>query len=74
MTKPGLLHLGGDIIWNYQLYKRLEEIFDIKRSFSMDRYSFLGSLRSGAFGNFVAIYRPHWGTGGEMGKWDEELM
>lgn len=28
----------------------------------------------GRFGDFVAIYRPFWNTGGEMGIWDDELM
>lgn len=26
------------------------------------------------WGHFSAIFRPFWGTGGEMGRWDAELI
>jgi hypothetical protein len=32
------------------------------------KHSKRGSLET------LAIYRPFWNTGGEMGNWDEELM
>jgi hypothetical protein len=74
MTKPILLHLGNDVRWNHALYQTLEERFDIKRSHSMNRKDFKTALEAKQFGDFVAMYRPFWSTGGEMGNWDEELM
>ena len=74
MAKPILLHLGDDIRWNHELYEKLEERFDIKRSHSMNRTDFKAALEAKQFGDFVAMYRPFWSTGGEMGNWDEELM
>ncbi|KAJ8128440.1 hypothetical protein O1611_g5193 [Lasiodiplodia mahajangana] len=40
----------------------------------MARDDFKAALQSKAFGDFVAMYRPFWNTGGEMGNWDEELI
>lgn len=74
MAKPILLHCGGDIVWNPELYKKLEERFEIRRSYSMSRDNFIEALKDKTFGDFVAIYRPIWKTGGEMGQWDAELM
>jgi len=74
MVKPILLHLGDDVQWNRALYEKLEEKFDIKRSYSMNRTDFKAALQAKQFGDFVAMYRPFWNTGGEMGNWDEELM
>lgn len=31
-------------------------------------------LREKKWGNFSAIFRPFWNTGGEMGRWDKELV
>lgn len=74
MSKPIVLHLGNDIKWNHQLYKQLQEKFTIARSYSMSRPEFIQALKTKKFGDFVAMYRPFWGTGGEMGNWDDELM
>lgn len=41
---------------------------------SMNRDDFKAALQSKKFGDFVAMYRPFWNTGGEMGNWDEELI
>lgn len=35
---------------------------------------FLKALQEGRWGNFSAILRPFWNTGGEMGRWDKELV
>ena len=72
--KPLILHLGDDVRWNHDLYGRLKERFDIARSYSMGRNDFKMALKTSVFGDFVAIYRPFWNTGGEMGNWDMELM
>lgn len=74
MPNPPLLHLGDPIRWNHDLYARLSSRFDVRRSGGMPRAEFAAALRRGQFGEFVAVYRPFWSTGGEMGDWDEELM
>ena len=74
MAKPILLHNGGDVQWNHELYAKLQEIFEIKRSYSMPRAEFKQALQDNKFGDFYAIYRPFYKTGGEMGLWDAELM
>jgi hypothetical protein len=72
--KPILLHCGDDIKWNHDLYSKIKERFQIVRSHSMKRDEFIQALHQQQFGDFSAIYRPFWNTGGEMGKWDQELM
>jgi hypothetical protein len=74
MEKRTLLHLGDDIRWNQELYEELKSRFTIVRSYSMNRADFKRALKTKQFGDFSAIYRPFWNTGGEMGNWDEELM
>lgn len=74
MSRPILLHLGDDVRWNQDLYEKLEKRFDIRRSYSMNRADFKKGLETKQFGDFVAMYRPFWNTGGEMGNWDDELM
>jgi len=74
MGKPILLHCGDDIKWNHDLYTKLSDTFDIKRSHSMGREEFKQALKDKKFGDFVAIYRPFWNTGGEMSPWNSELM
>ncbi|KAM0191697.1 hypothetical protein ACHAPA_008280 [Fusarium lateritium] len=74
MSKPIVLQLGDDIKWNHDLYDEFKSHFEIKRSYSMSRADFIQALKTKAFGDFVAIYRPFWNTGGEMGNWDDELI
>ncbi|KAJ9636287.1 hypothetical protein H2201_007854 [Coniosporium apollinis] len=74
MGKPVVLHLGDDIKWNHELYKQLQAKFNIVRSYSMPREEFKQALKEKKFGDFVAMYRPFWNTGGEMGNWDDELI
>lgn len=74
MSKPIVLHLGDDIKWNHDLYKSFTSHFEIKRSHSMSRPDFINALKQKTFGDFFAIYRPFWNTGGEMGNWDDELI
>ncbi|OCK76429.1 D-isomer specific 2-hydroxyacid dehydrogenase [Lepidopterella palustris CBS 459.81] len=74
MSIPILLHLGDDIKWNHALYKQLQENFIIERSYSMNRADFIHALKTKKWGDFVAMYRPFWNTGGEMGNWDDELI
>ncbi|KAM0347381.1 hypothetical protein ACHAPU_004901 [Fusarium lateritium] len=74
MSKPIVLQLGDDIKWNHDLYDEFKSQFEIKRSYSMSRADFIQALKTKAFGDFVAMYRPFWNTGGEMGNWDDELI
>lgn len=74
MGKPIVLQLGDDIRWNHELYTKFQAQFDIRRSYSMTRPEFIRALKERTFGDFFAIYRPFWNTGGEMGNWDEELI
>ncbi|KXT01730.1 hypothetical protein AC578_2757 [Pseudocercospora eumusae] len=73
-SKPILLHCGDDIRWNKTLYQTLQSKFTIVRSYSASRSEFITALKNGTYGNFVAIYRPFWGTGGEMSPWNSELI
>lgn len=74
MAKPVVLQLGDDIRWNHELYGKFQDKFTIKRSYSMKRDEFKQALKDRKFGDFFALYRPFWNTGGEMGNWDQELI
>lgn len=76
MSKPVVLHLGDPIDFNKDLYKQLESKFTIIRPTLEERQrpAFLSALRSGKWGPFAAVLRPFWNTGGEMGRWDSELV
>jgi lactate dehydrogenase-like 2-hydroxyacid dehydrogenase len=73
-SKPTILHLGDDIRWNHELYTKLQEKFNIIRTYSMGREDFTAALKDKRWGDFVGMYRPFWNTGGEMGNWDAELI
>lgn len=73
-SKPTILHLGDDIRWNHDLYATLSQKFNIIRTHSIGRADFKQALQEKKWGDFVAMYRPFWNTGGEMGNWDTELM
>lgn len=74
MAKPIVLQLGDDIRWNHDQHSKFQDVFEIRRSYSMSRPEFIRALKERQFGDFFAIYRPFWNTGGEMGNWDEELI
>ncbi|KAG9193043.1 hypothetical protein G6011_03078 [Alternaria panax] len=73
-SKPTILHLGDDIRWNHELYAKLDNTFNIVRTYSMGREEFKAALQEKRWGDFVGMYRPFWNTGGEMGNWDKELI
>jgi hypothetical protein len=73
-SKSTILHLGDDIRWNHELYTKLQENFNIIRTYSMGREAFKAALQEKKWGDFIGMYRPFWNTGGEMGNWDQELM
>ncbi|ERT00864.1 hypothetical protein HMPREF1624_02097 [Sporothrix schenckii ATCC 58251] len=76
MSKPIILHLGDPVHHNIELYESLAQQFTIVNPPLADRQrpAFLEALRSRKWGDFQAIMRPFWSTGGEMGRWDKELI
>lgn len=74
--KPIVLHIGDPIKYNHDLYKELEQKFTVIRPSAEERQraQFLEALRQKKWGDFHAIMRPFWVTGGEMGRWDRELI
>lgn len=74
--KPLILHLGDPIIHDLQYYHRLQSQFDFINppASQLQRSAFINHLRKRTWGDFSAIMRPFWNTGGEMGKWDGEII
>ncbi|TDZ13802.1 Glyoxylate reductase [Colletotrichum orbiculare MAFF 240422] len=75
-TKPKVLHIGDPIKYNPDTYALFASQFEVIRPSTPDRQrpAFVAALRDGRWGDFSAVFRPFWGTGGEMGKWDDELV
>ncbi|KAJ9136897.1 D-mandelate [Pleurostoma richardsiae] len=75
-SKPIVLHLGDPIKHNKDLYAQLSQRFTVIRPSTEERQrpAFLEALRTRKWGDFSAIMRPFWSTGGEMGRWDAELV
>lgn len=71
-----VLFLGHDIIHNLELYKHFSSQFDIIQPplAHLQREAFIQHLKDRTWGDFQAIMRPSWHTGGEMGRWDRELI
>lgn len=75
MPKPIVLHLGEPIKYNHDFYAAEFLVrFDVVRNEETDRASFIEALKGKKYGEFAAIFRPHFQSGGEMGQWDEELI
>lgn len=74
--KPIILHLGDPIKYNTDIHTQLESQFTIIRPSVEERQrpAFLEALKEKKWGDFSAVMRPWWVTGGEMGRWDEELV
>lgn len=74
--KPTVLHIGDPIKYNPETYALLSQKFTIIRPSTAERQrpAFIRALRERTWGDFAAIFRPFWGTGGEMGQWDDELI
>lgn len=75
-SRPIILHLGDPIKYNTDVYAQVESQFTILRPSLEDRQrpAFLAALKESKWGDFSAVMRPWWGTGGEMGRWDNELI
>ncbi|PQE17485.1 hypothetical protein CJF32_00008696 [Rutstroemia sp. NJR-2017a WRK4] len=76
MDKPIILHIGDPVKWNLELYSQLSRDFNIIRPSTEERQrdEFMRALKERRWGDFSAIFRPFWNTGGEMGRWDKDLI
>jgi lactate dehydrogenase-like 2-hydroxyacid dehydrogenase len=74
--KPIVLHLGDPVEFNKELYAQIENAFTVIRPSLEERQrnEFLKALQEKRWGDFQAIFRPFWNSGGEMGRWDAELI
>lgn len=73
--KPIVLHIGEPIKYNQEFYdQEFSRRFDVRQNQEPDRASFIQALKDKKYGDFSAIFRPHFQSGGEMGQWDEELI
>ncbi|KAH6989045.1 hypothetical protein BKA56DRAFT_475946 [Ilyonectria sp. MPI-CAGE-AT-0026] len=74
-SKPIVLRLGEDIKYNHDFYNEVfTKRFHVVANEEPDRASFIKVLKEKKYGDFAAIYRPHFQSGGEMGQWDDELI
>ncbi|KAF9887703.1 hypothetical protein FE257_009656 [Aspergillus nanangensis] len=76
MAKFRVLHLGDDIKYNHDIYQRFAREFELIQPSAAERErdEFIRALKDQRWGNFHAIFRPFWNSGGEMGRWDAELI
>lgn len=75
--KLRVLHIGDPIKYHPELYAEFASQFEVVRpatAAERSREAFSAALRERRYGDFHAIFRPFWGSGGEMGRWDEELI
>ncbi len=75
-TRPVVLHIGDPVKYNPETYKTFSAAFEVIRPSADERQrpEFARALKERRWGDFDAIFRPFWGTGGEMGRWDAELI
>lgn len=71
-----VLHIGDPIRYNPETWADFAARFEVVRpeAAERERAEFTRALRDRRWGDFHAIYRPFWGSGGEMGHWDAELV
>ncbi|KAI9149585.1 Glyoxylate reductase [Paramyrothecium foliicola] len=76
LVKPRVLHIGDPVCYNLETYAAFSWQFEIIRpeAAERERSEFIKALKERRWGDFHAIFRPFWGTGGEMGRWDAELV
>ncbi|KAI1353930.1 hypothetical protein F5Y01DRAFT_33593 [Xylaria sp. FL0043] len=74
--KPIVLHIGDPVKYNPETYAEFSALFDVVRPSAEERArsAFMAALKERRWGDFAAIFRPFWSTGGEMGDWDAELI
>ena len=76
MTAPErytVLYIGDDVRYNLDVYKSFSETFTIIQPMYEERQrdAFVKTLREARWGDFHAVFRPFWNSGGEMGRWDQ---
>ncbi|KAF7530989.1 hypothetical protein G7054_g9300 [Neopestalotiopsis clavispora] len=76
LTRPIVLHIGDPVKYNPDTFSLFSSLFTIVQPTELERQrpEFIRALKEKRWGDFAAIFRPFWGTGGEMGRWDEELI
>ncbi|ETS76846.1 hypothetical protein PFICI_10720 [Pestalotiopsis fici W106-1] len=76
LTKPVVLHIGDAVKYNPDTFRLFSSLFTVVQPSAAERQrpEFIRALTERRWGDFAAIFRPFWGTGGEMGQWDEELI
>ncbi|KAH8591061.1 D-isomer-specific 2-hydroxyacid dehydrogenase-like protein [Bisporella sp. PMI_857] len=74
--KPIVLHIGDPVKWNLSQYEQFSKDFTVIRPSTEERQrdEFMKALKEKRWGDFHGIFRPFWNTGGEMGRWDKELI
>lgn len=74
--KPIVLHLGDPVEYNKELFAQISNQFTVIRPSLEERQrdAFCKALKEKKWGDFQGIFRPWWNTGGEMGRWDAELI
>lgn len=74
--RPIVLHIGDPIKYNPSTYTEFSQAFEVVRpsTAERERSEFIRALKERRWGDFSAVFRPFWGTGGEMGRWDAELI
>jgi len=74
--RPIVLHIGDPVKYNPATYDEFSAAFDVVRPSAAERErpEFIRALKERRWGDFSAIFRPFWSTGGEMGQWDAELI
>ncbi|KAK0653031.1 D-isomer specific 2-hydroxyacid dehydrogenase [Cercophora newfieldiana] len=75
-ARPVVLHIGDPIKYNLDTYAEFSKAFEVVRPTRSERErgALIRALKERQWGDFSAIFRPFWGTGGEMGRWDAELI
>jgi hypothetical protein len=71
-----VLHIGDDIVYNPDFYNTFSSQFNVIQPSLEERQrdNFITALKERRWGDFDAVFRPFWNSGGEMGKWDQELV
>ncbi|KAK0619503.1 hypothetical protein B0T14DRAFT_566347 [Immersiella caudata] len=75
-ARPIVLHIGDPIKYNLDTHAEFSKVFEVVRltTHERERSALIQALKEGQWGDFSAIFRPFWGSGGEMGRWDAELI
>lgn len=75
-ARSRVLHLGDPVRYNPGTFASFSAQYEIVRPSAAERQrpEFIRALGERRWGDFEAIFRPFWGTGGEMGNWDAELV